>query len=210
MEDVDSETLEHKLASLFLSMQTVLHVSRSATQKIVEHLHNLLSFSNTQTFNSVKEILSKHKIEVNDCVLQEISSAIAQTNPLLLTISEKGSLSTDHRRNIYFKGHFLLSNPQNICTTQPIKTLLYIYLSLRYLRLYLGVQIFLTKLYLIKKLYLGTLSLFKTASITRRISYWENKTLVSVWDYTLMNLKCVIHWGPLENFIRLRQYIGWF
>ena len=88
-----------------------MHVSRSATQKIVEQLHNLLSFSNTQTFNSVKEILSKHKIEINDCVLQEISSAIAQTNPLLSTISEKGSLSTDHRRNIYFKGHFPVIEP---------------------------------------------------------------------------------------------------
>lgn len=111
VEDVDSETLEHQFASLFLSMQTVLHVSRSATQKIVENLQNLLSFSNIQTFNSVKEILSKHKIEVNDCVLQEISSAIALTNPLLSTISEKGSLSTDHRRNIYFKEHFPIIEP---------------------------------------------------------------------------------------------------
>lgn len=30
--------------------------------------------------------------------MQEISNAIVQTNPLLLTTSEKGSLSTDHRR----------------------------------------------------------------------------------------------------------------
>ena len=40
VEDVDSETLEHKLASLFLSMQTVLHVFQGTTQKIVEDLHN--------------------------------------------------------------------------------------------------------------------------------------------------------------------------
>lgn len=111
VEHVDSETLEHKLASLFLSMQTVLHVSRSARQKIVEHLHNLLSFSNIQTFSSVKEILSKHKIAANDCVLQEISHAIAVTNPLVLTLSEKGSLSADHRRNIYFKEHFPVIEP---------------------------------------------------------------------------------------------------
>ncbi|XP_034051009.1 uncharacterized protein LOC117531911 isoform X2 [Thalassophryne amazonica] len=110
VEDVDSEILEHKLASLFLCMQTVLHVSRAATQKIVEDLRNLLSFSNIHTLRSVKEILSKHETEVNDCVLQEISNAIVQTNPLLLTI-EKGSLSTDHRRNIYFKEHFSVVEP---------------------------------------------------------------------------------------------------
>lgn len=90
VEDVNSETLEHKLATLFLSMQTVLHVSRSATQKIVEDLHNLLSFSNIQTLNSVKVIFSKHKIEVNNSVLQEISHAIVQTNQLLLSTLEKG------------------------------------------------------------------------------------------------------------------------
>lgn len=104
--DVDSDTLEHKFDSLFSSMQTVLHVSRSATQNIAENLQNLLSFSNIQTFNSVKEILSKHKMYVNDCVLLEISSAVVLTNPLLSTISEKRSLSTDHRRNKYFKECF--------------------------------------------------------------------------------------------------------
>lgn len=111
VEDVDNETLEHKLASLFLHMQTELHVSRSATQNIVEDLHNLLSFSNIQTLKSVKEILTRYEIEVNDSVLQEISDAIVQTNPLLLTTSKKGCLSTDHRRNLYFKEHFSIIEP---------------------------------------------------------------------------------------------------
>ncbi|KAL3999898.1 somatostatin receptor 2 [Sarotherodon galilaeus] len=111
VKDVDCETLEHKLASLFLCMETVLHVSRAATQKIVEDFHNLLSFSNIRTLTSVKEILSKHEIEVNDCVLQDISNALVQTNPLLLTTSEKGPLSTDHRRNIYFKEQFSVVEP---------------------------------------------------------------------------------------------------
>lgn len=50
VEDVDSETLEHKLAYLFLCMQTMLHVSQVATQKIVEDLRNLFSFSNIHTY----------------------------------------------------------------------------------------------------------------------------------------------------------------
>lgn len=36
LEPVDNCSIEHKLASLFLYMQTVLHISKSATQQIVE------------------------------------------------------------------------------------------------------------------------------------------------------------------------------
>lgn len=105
-------------------MQRVLHVSRGATQKIVEDLHNLLSFSNIQTLNSVKEILRKHKIKVNSSVLQEISNSIVQTNPLLLTTSNKGSLSIQITGGKYIsKKTFLLLNLQNISTTQPMKSI---------------------------------------------------------------------------------------
>ena len=43
--------------------------------------------------------------------MQEISNAIVQTNPLLLTTSDKGLLSTDYRRNSYFKEHFCVIEP---------------------------------------------------------------------------------------------------
>lgn len=50
-------------------------------------------------------LLSNGNIDVDTSVQQAISSAIFETDPLLLTTSEKGSLSTDHRRNLYFKEH---------------------------------------------------------------------------------------------------------
>lgn len=78
-------TLKHKLAALFLSMQTVLHISRSATQILVEDLHNILSFSSAKDVNSVKEVLLRHNIEVNDLILQDVSNALVDNNPLLST-----------------------------------------------------------------------------------------------------------------------------
>ncbi len=110
-ESVDIETLEHKLASVFLKMQTVLHISKSAIHNIVEEIHDILHFSKSLAVESIKNILVKRKIYVDTSIFQEISSAIFETNPLILTTSGKGSLSTDHRRNLYFKEHFSVIEP---------------------------------------------------------------------------------------------------
>lgn len=59
-ESVDIETLEHKLASVFLKMQTVLHISKSA-------IHNI-----TFAVERIKNILVKRKINVDNSILQEI------------------------------------------------------------------------------------------------------------------------------------------
>lgn len=76
----------------------LLHVSWGATQRIVEYLHNLLSLTfklSTESKRSFQNIKSKNE-QKNDSVLQEISSAIDQTNPFIVTTSEKGYLSTNH------------------------------------------------------------------------------------------------------------------
>lgn len=59
-EYVVAETLEHKIACLFLGMQTVLHVSKSAVQKIVEELNDILHFSKFHSLQRIKEVLSEH------------------------------------------------------------------------------------------------------------------------------------------------------
>lgn len=79
---MDNEIVKHKLASLFLSMQTALHISRSATQILIEDLHNILSFSSAKDVKSVKEVPLRHKMEVHYLILQDISNALVQNNPL--------------------------------------------------------------------------------------------------------------------------------
>ncbi|KAG9277980.1 hypothetical protein AMEX_G5760 [Astyanax mexicanus] len=110
-ECVDDEALEHKIASLFLRMQTVLHVSKSALQKIVEELNDILHFSKFNSLQKIKDVLGQHNIEIDDWVVQEINDAVFKTNPLVLATQAKGSLSTDHRRNLYFKEHFPVIEP---------------------------------------------------------------------------------------------------
>ena len=88
-----------------------LHVSKSSKQKIVEELNDILHFSSSHSLRRIKEVLTEHGIEVDDRVVQEINDAAFKTNPLILSTEGKGVLSTDHRRNLYFKEHFSLIEP---------------------------------------------------------------------------------------------------
>lgn len=105
------EALEHKIASLFLCMQTVLHVSKSAVQKIIEELNDILHFSKFHSFQRIKEVLSEHSVKVDNRVIQEINDAVFKTNPLILATEAKGALSTNYRRNLYFREHFPVIEP---------------------------------------------------------------------------------------------------
>lgn len=93
-----------KLASLFLCMQTVLHISKSAVQRISEDLRDVLCFFKSIAHETIKDILVKRNINVD-------ISVIYATNPFLVTTTEKECLSTDYRRNLYFKDNFSIIEP---------------------------------------------------------------------------------------------------
>lgn len=73
-EYTDIDTVEHNIASLFSHMQTVLHVSKSSLQTIVEDLNSITFSTNNQRG------AKKHHIQVDDCVVNEISDAIIKKN----------------------------------------------------------------------------------------------------------------------------------
>jgi len=74
-------------------------------------------------------VLTKHNIEIDDSVAQEINEAIFKTNPLILTTEPKGVLSTDHRRNQYFKEHFPITEPTEYLYEQTHKNT-FVYVSI--------------------------------------------------------------------------------
>lgn len=112
--DLDSEILEHKLASLFLRMQCLLHVPKHVIQTIIDEFNDILSLSKFHTTEILKEVFAKHNIEVEEEFIQEISNTILEKNPVLVTTSEKGKLSTDYRRNRYFRQHFSIIGPTEL------------------------------------------------------------------------------------------------
>ena len=121
VQNVDSEILQHKLASLFLRMQCLLHVSKHAIQGIIEECNDILSLSKFHTTEILKEIFAKHDIEVKEEIIQEISNSVFDTNPVLFSTSEEGTLSTDYRRNKYFREHFSIIEPTELLYDQTSK-----------------------------------------------------------------------------------------
>ncbi|XP_062250776.1 uncharacterized protein LOC133960292 [Platichthys flesus] len=114
VEPADSSTVEHKLASLFLYMQTVLHISKSATQQIISGFTDIVSLSKFTATQSIRDVLKTFP-SCTESVIEElterISDSIYNTNPYLLATSEKGILSTEYRRIKYFKEHFKVIDP---------------------------------------------------------------------------------------------------
>ena len=110
-EYVDAETLEHRAAGFFLRMQTELHVSRRAVQKIVEGFNDILHLSKSHSQQGIKAVLAEHGIELDDSVLNKINDAVLETNPLIVSTEGKGALATDHRRNLFFKEKFPVIQP---------------------------------------------------------------------------------------------------
>ncbi|KAG9276958.1 hypothetical protein AMEX_G6936 [Astyanax mexicanus] len=107
LEAVDTEhVVEHKLAALFLCMQTQLHVSKSASQHIIDSVNDILAISNVNTCHAIEEILQKHGCSFDQSVVSDIGDALHNSNPFLSKTSEKGPLSTDYKRNLYFKSNF--------------------------------------------------------------------------------------------------------
>ncbi|KAL2082779.1 hypothetical protein ACEWY4_022597 [Coilia grayii] len=103
--------LEHKLAALFMCMQSQLHVSQSASQQIIDHVNDILSVANSNTLSSIQNILLKHNCNVNESIVADIAATLQKTNPFLSATTDKGPLSTNYKRNIYFKDKFGIIEP---------------------------------------------------------------------------------------------------
>lgn len=96
-------------------MQCLLHVPKHAIQAIIDEFNDISSLSKFHTTEILKEVFAKHNIEVDKEVIQEISNTVLKkNNPVLVTTAEKGKLSTDYRRNRYFREHFSIIEPTEL------------------------------------------------------------------------------------------------
>ncbi|KAL2080249.1 hypothetical protein ACEWY4_024042 [Coilia grayii] len=109
--DLESQ-LERNLASLFLEMQTILHVPEYAVQEVTQRLNqiNLLSQPVLQT--AVQKIISQHCVNVDvNYVVSEIMNAVLQNNILFKHTDKDGSLSTASKRASYITQEFPVVMP---------------------------------------------------------------------------------------------------
>lgn len=94
-EEVNVESIKYRLATLFLHMQTVLHVSKSATQEIVESLYTIGTLAGESAKELIEKVLRKHNCNSEDPLLALLTEVVQEANPLSF-LSKTGS---DHKRS---------------------------------------------------------------------------------------------------------------
>ena len=95
--------LRQNLASLFLKMQAILHVSDLAAQEIVHHLGQVFLLSRPLLKQNISEVLQKHSTIVNDAVLEEVVSVVMDSNVFVRATAEGAELSSNKRRKSYIE-----------------------------------------------------------------------------------------------------------
>ena len=75
--------LNQNLASLFLKMQSILHVSDMASQEIVEHLSQIFSLSQPILKHDIREVLQSHDITVSETLLNEVVHTVMNCNVIV-------------------------------------------------------------------------------------------------------------------------------
>ncbi|XP_039660298.1 uncharacterized protein LOC120561302 [Perca fluviatilis] len=103
--------LTNNLASLFLKMNSVLHVSEMAIQDIVENLSLIFSLSKRLVKDSVISIFREHDQSISDALLHELVEAIMKSNVFVSATLEGAELSTAKRRKTYVRSNYPLVMP---------------------------------------------------------------------------------------------------
>lgn len=81
--------LHHNLSSLFLKMQTVLHVSDMASQEIVDHLTQIFSLSQPLVKDTIQEILQRNHVSPTEAIVNDLVNAVMDTN-IFVSATAKG------------------------------------------------------------------------------------------------------------------------
>lgn len=110
VEITDEVCLQRKLASLFLRMQTLLHVSKTATQEIIDEFYEVSVLTGELSKKSIEQVLSQHNISLEPSTFTLIADTLDKSVPLSF-LSKSGELGTEHKRASFFRQNFKIIEP---------------------------------------------------------------------------------------------------
>lgn len=87
--DILRAQLKHNLASLFLKIQSILHVIDMASQEIVEHMTQIFSLSQPILKPDIREVLQSHDITVSETLLNEVVNTVMDSD-VIVSATAKG------------------------------------------------------------------------------------------------------------------------
>ncbi len=118
--------LRMNLSSLFLKMQAILHVSNTAPQEIVEHLNQVCFSSQPLIKEAIKDILQRNGCNVAESALDEVVSAVMDSNVIFTSTSKGAELSTSKRRKVFFEHNYPCVMPVEYQLEQRGHTIMYV------------------------------------------------------------------------------------
>lgn len=125
MEDLENQ-LEHNVAALFLKMSSILSISETALQEVINQLSHIHMLSQPLLHSSIRKILHTHCANVDHALVNKIAEVVTENNVLLKFTSDKGSLSTAKRRKSYISRKFPLVAPVEFLLEKDKKTIVYV------------------------------------------------------------------------------------
>ncbi|XP_053292860.1 uncharacterized protein LOC128453795 [Pleuronectes platessa] len=118
--------LKLNLASLFLKMQAILHVSNTATQEIVDNLNQIFSLSQPLIKGAVSDILERHGHNITDSTLNEVVSAVMDSNVVYSSTSKGAELSSSKRRKTFVEHSYPMVIPVEYHLEASGHTIMYV------------------------------------------------------------------------------------
>ena len=118
--------LEHNVAALFLKMSSILNISESALQEVIEQINQMYVLSQPLLHTSVGKILNQHCGDVEDSLVSEIAKVFTENNVFLKFTSTGGSLSTTPKRTSYISKEFSVVPPVEFVLKNDRQTVVYI------------------------------------------------------------------------------------
>lgn len=103
--------LNNNWASFFLKMYSVLHLSETAMQNIIDDLLQIFSLSKPLVRDSINNILHQHSRSMSDVVLNELVEAVMNTNVFVDAAEAGAELSTAKWRKTFVRCHYPLVMP---------------------------------------------------------------------------------------------------
>ena len=110
-------------------MHAILHVSKSATQEIINELNEICVLAGELSKNTVEAVLEEHNLTIDVATLKLVNEALQKTNPLSY-LSESGPLRTKYKRQTFYKEHFDVIEPiEYVLDGLHKKTVVYVPIS---------------------------------------------------------------------------------
>lgn len=105
--DDKSKNMKRQLGLLLLRMQAILHISKSATQEIVDELYDIGVLTGELSKNSIKRALQRSHID--DTTIGLVTECLQENNPF--SCLSVGNFGTEYKRGLYYKENFNVIDP---------------------------------------------------------------------------------------------------